>query len=113
VYGAAWNETDDGARLTLLERCWADDATYTDPTASVTGREGLAAHIGQFQAERPGFRLELTSGVDEHGGRLRFAWRMLAPDGAEVLEGLDFGELDGSGRLSRIVGFFGALPGIA
>jgi hypothetical protein len=32
------------------------------------------------------------------------------PQGATVLEGIDVAELDGDGRLHRIVMFFGPLP---
>jgi hypothetical protein len=60
----------------------------------------------------PGNRIELASGVDEHDGLLRFAWQMLGPDGAAALDGMDFGELDGDGRLKQIVGFFGPFPAI-
>jgi hypothetical protein len=37
---------------------------------------------------------------------LRFSWRLIQPDGTAI-EGMDFGELDGDGRIKRIVGFFG------
>ena len=41
--------------------------------------------------------------------RLRFGWAMKRPDGSVELEGMDYAEVDGDGRLTRIVGFFGAL----
>jgi hypothetical protein len=109
-YAQAWLETDPVARRALLERCWAQDGVYCDPIGRATGRDGLAAHIGGFQAQQPGARLEVVSGVDEHDGYVRFAWRLLAPDGSVALEGTDFGELDGDGVLRRIIGFFGPLP---
>jgi hypothetical protein len=109
-YMRAWQEPEPAARRALLEQCWAADGVYSDPMVQVTGRDGLADHIGGFQAAQPGARIELASGVDEHDGQLRFAWRMRAADGAVALEGTDFGELDGEGRLRRIVGFFGPLP---
>ena len=89
-YAAAWRETDAAARRTLLDTCWAED--------------------GSFQAENPGARIDVVSGVDEHDGYLRFAWRMLAADGSVAVEGTDFGEVNGEGTLRRIVGFFGPLP---
>jgi hypothetical protein len=110
AYSAAWNERDDAARRSLLERSWSDDGLYCDPTARAEGRAALVEHIGGFHARLPGHRLELASGVDEHDGLLRFAWRMLGPDGAPALHGVDFGELGADGRLTRIVGFFGPLP---
>jgi hypothetical protein len=109
-YARAWLEPDPAARRALLERCWAVDGVYCDPLGRATGRDGLADHIGGFQAEQPGARLEVVTGVDEHDGWLRFGWHLRAPDGSVALEGTDFGELDGDGVLRRIIGFFGPLP---
>ena len=109
-YARAWLEPDRAARRALLDRCWAVDGVFCDPLGQVTGQDGLADHIGGFQARQPGARIEMVSGVDEHDGYLRFAWRMRAADGSVVLEGTDFGELDGDGVLRRIIGFFGPLP---
>jgi hypothetical protein len=112
AYAAAWNEHDEHARRSLLERSWSDDGVYCDPTGRAEGRTALVEHIGGFHAQRPGHRIELASGVDEHDGLLRFNWRMLGPDGDVLLDGMDFGELDGDGRLRRIVGFFGPFPAV-
>jgi hypothetical protein len=109
LYGTAWQEPDEAARRALLERVWANDGVYVDPTAVVCGREAFVAHMARFQERLPGHSLVQTTVVDEHHGRLRFGWRMLDPDGAAVLDGIDFGVLDEDGRLLRIVGFFGPL----
>ncbi|MGY1638727.1 nuclear transport factor 2 family protein [Geodermatophilus sp. SYSU D00742] len=109
-YAAAWRETDAAAREALLEACWADDGVYCDPQSRAEGRDGLSALIGSFHDTYPGARIDVVSGVDEHDGHPRFAWRMYAADGSVALEGMDFGEVDGEGALRRIVGFFGPLP---
>ncbi len=109
-YCAAWSEPDPARRREILSRAWADDGAYTDPTVHAAGREELVAHIGRALAQYPpGARVERTSSVDAHHGVLRFAWHMVLPDGTALPEGIDFGELAPDGRLSRIVGFFGAL----
>jgi hypothetical protein len=110
TYASAWMETDESARRRALQAAWADDGAYCDPTALVEGREALVKHIGGFHAQMPAHRLVVTSGVDEHHGFLRFTWAIQNSDGALVLEGVDFGELAGDGRLRRIVGFFGSSP---
>jgi hypothetical protein len=109
-YAAAWNAEDEDERRSLLERAWADDGVYCDPTAVIEGRDALVEHIGGFLARMPGARIVATTGVDVHDGYLRFGWRMLDPDGHPALDGMDFGELAPGGRLRRIVGFFGDFP---
>src|SRR3954464_3870890 len=92
AYGAAWNETDEAARRSVLEQAWADDGVYCDPTATIDGRDALVAHIGGFHTMLPGARIETSSGVDEHDGWLRFAWTMISADGTSAMEGFDVGE---------------------
>jgi hypothetical protein len=110
TYASAWLHADESARRRALEAAWADDGAYCDPTALVEGREALVEHIGGFQARMPAHQLAVTSDVEEHHGFLRFAWAIQDGDGNVVLEGIDFGELAGDGRLRRIVGFFGPPP---
>lgn len=110
AYVAAWDEPDGEARRALLERAWADDGVYCDPRVLVEGREALADHIGAVLAGRPGFRIVASSGVEAHHDCVRFGWRLLDPDGAVAVDGVDFGVLGADGRLNRIVGFFGPLP---
>jgi hypothetical protein len=109
-YGSAWNTSDEAERRALLEKAWADDGVYADPMGRAEGRDALVAHIAGFQEQMPGNRIVLTSGVDQHGNVLRFGWEMQGPDGATLMEGVDFGTLAADGRLASITGFFGPLP---
>ena len=118
LYGAAWAEPDEAKRRALLEKAWAEDGIYTDPTAYVEGREALVQHIGGFLAGQnagSGPSIQIDSSVDVHHVKfLRFAWKMVAADGETVLSpGMDYGELDEDGRLKLIVGFFGPFPPVA
>ncbi len=112
AYCEAWNVAGDGERRALLEKSWTDDGAYTDPRTDLVGRNALFAHISRVQAMRPGSRIVMTGGLDAHHDVLRFAWKLVDPQGAAVIEGVDFGELAADGRLRRIVGFFGPLPGV-
>ena len=113
AYAAAWGEPDVAKRRELLEKAWATDGVYIDPTAHVEGREALVQHISGFLKSLPGHRIEATSRTDVHHNQLRFSWRLLKPDGSVLTEGMDFGALDSAGRLTRIVGFFGPFPALA
>lgn len=110
AYGAAWNEADPAARRTILDAVWAADGVYCDPSTVVEGRDALSGHIGGFQEQMAGHAIVTTSGVEEHHGWFRFAWRLTAADGTPVVDGFDVGELDDDGRIRRIVGFFGPFP---
>src|SRR5690349_4806928 len=112
AYIVAWNTPDDSARQFLLEKCWAEDGIYCDPTAFVKGRQALKEHIGGFQNSFAGSRIELRSGLDIHHNKLRFAWTLINREGKTLTEGLDFGELDQDNRLKSITGFFGPLPAL-
>jgi SnoaL-like domain len=109
AYMAAWNETDEKKRRSLLEKAWADDARYTDPMSDAPGRDALVDLIAQFHKQMPGANIIAASAIDEHHGQLRFAWKMIAPDGSTGMEGIDIGRLAGDGRLQSITGFFGPL----
>jgi hypothetical protein len=110
AYVAAWNEQDAAARLKILGGCWADDAVYVDPNVDLRGRAALCDHITKIRAGRPGARIEMMSGIDWHHHVVRFLWRLVRADGSAGDVSIDFGEVDASGRLTKIIGFFGEAP---
>ena len=112
AYAAAWLELAEENRRELLARAWADDGTYTDPMRHLHGRDALNQTIANFQQQRPGNRIVVTSGVDHHHDMVRFGWTWYGADGSTIMEGVDFGELASDGRLRRIVGFFGPLSAL-
>jgi hypothetical protein len=48
--------------------------------------------------------------VDTHHQLYRYAWA-IHQNGKLVLPGFDVAEVDDSGRVTRVLGFFGPLPG--
>lgn len=110
AYLAAWNEPDEAKRAKLIEQCWATDGLYCDPVADGRGRDALAGFIAGMHTQQPGARIDLTGGIQQHHNQIRFAWAFVDKDGKRAIEGIDIGELADDGRLSRIVGFWGAPP---
>jgi hypothetical protein len=106
-YCAAWGELDAARRGRLVQQVWAESGTYTDPSVHLTGSQELVEYIGRVLKKYPGAWIERTSAVDAHHGMVRFTWRLVWADGETLIEGVDFGELSGEGKLSRIVGFSG------
>jgi hypothetical protein len=106
AYGAAWLETDDARRMSLLETAWAPDAVYCDPIDVVEGREALSAHVAATQASLAGGRVAVTSDPVRHHDSAFFRWTMTDAGGAVVLTGFDVVQLDDAGRIARLTGFF-------
>jgi hypothetical protein len=109
-YCTVWSTPSSAQRARLLGEVWAQDGTYSDPTAHANTAEELLAHIESVLARRPGARVVRTSAVDAHHGIARFSWHVVQADGTALPDGLDVAELSPDGRrLQRIVGFFGPL----
>ncbi len=110
TYVRAWHERDEATRRRLLEESWADDGVYTDPGSTIEGREALVQAIAEFHEERPDVHIEVRSRIDSFGNHFRFIWTTVDAAGADLREGIDFGQLDADGRIVLIVGFVGLLP---
>ncbi len=111
-YFKAWNEPDTEKRAALLQSAWTENGTYTDPTAHVEGRDALVAHIGGFLSD-PQFKgasLQQKSEIDFHHHTFRFEWTMNDASGNPIVVGMDYGEFNDDGAITKIVGFFGPFP---
>jgi hypothetical protein len=108
-YLAAWNERDPQRRAELIERVWAPDGRLIDPPLSGEGHAGISDVAAAMHQHYAGHRFERASGVDAHHDHLRFAWRLVGPDGDVAVTGIDIADLAADGRLARVVGFFGEL----
>ncbi|MCZ6639998.1 MAG: nuclear transport factor 2 family protein [Gammaproteobacteria bacterium] len=109
TYFQAWNEPVVDKRDALLKNCWADNAEYTDPGTHAKGRAALSMEIGNFLSNEQlkGFSIVQASNIDVHHRVFRFQWEMRDSDGNAVTPGMDYGEYDDQGRITKIVGFFG------
>src|SRR5262249_32986127 len=110
-YLAAWNEHDADRRRALIGRVWTEDATYVDAHLRGVGHHGIDAMIATAQAQFPGYRLRLASGIESHNGYVRFSWAAGgAPEAPLYLGGTDFGIVAPDGRLKMVAGFVDASP---
>jgi hypothetical protein len=110
AYDAAWNQSDTAKRARLLARALSKDGELVDPSGRYQGHQAVLDRIAGFSDRFPGARVTITSGVDEHHGFARYAWRIDAPGGETILEGVDVVERAEDSRLRRVVMFFGSLP---
>src|SRR6478736_3310603 len=80
-YMEAWNSTDAGRRLELLQTVFTDGSKFIDPFVEADGAQGVADFIGGMQAQFPDHALTRTTVVDLHHDLARFEWAGTAPDG--------------------------------
>ena len=109
TYMLAWNTAERDVRRCLLSAVWSERGRYVDPSADVTGVDALVDHIGGYLRQFPGTRLEPTSPVVTHHDVVHFTWRVVAGT-KTMLEGKDFGRIDGDGKFLLIAGFFPTAP---
>ena len=111
-YFAAWNETDAGERERLLRRSVSDGAELVDPLGRWQGVAGIADRIAAYHESAPATKVVPGSGVDAHNDVERYAWRIVDPQGNELMDGLDVTTRDSAGHLHRITMFHGPLPSL-
>jgi SnoaL-like domain len=109
TYFAMWREPDAAARRSLVEQAFIAEGRHVDPHADARGHDEVDAMIAGVHAAYPGFAIERTSGIDQHGDQLRYAWRLDLADGSTLVAGIDVAELAPDGRLARVAGFWGDL----
>jgi len=110
-YLETWNKTDKDARRKRIEAIFSDDCRYTDPMASVSGKDGIDGFIGAVQQQFAGVVFVLAGRVDAHHDVARFTWHAMAPGVTEpVAIGFDVMVTD-EGRIKEVVGFLDKAPG--
>jgi len=116
AYASAWALNGEEAIRQALDDCWTDASTYVSPlTDVVRGLAGLTNLILDFPVMFPGASMGATGRPDIHHDAACVPWRMrstapirtLGRDFGLCLDGVDFVEFDGTGRIHRITAFFG------
>ena len=102
-WAAAWNETDEGARMATLHRCCADDVTFRDEWTALSGVEVLSMHIGNCHRYMPGYSLEHTGDIRICRGEALVGWRTTGP--GDPVEGFNCIRADPDGTIRRVTGF--------
>lgn len=104
---AAYCDPDAARRQATVARVWANDGHLLDPPFDGRGPAEIAAMTDAVLAHYPDHTFARTTAVDAHHAFARYGWALTAPDGAAAVTGTDFVEVDPTGRITRIVGFFG------
>ena len=105
-YCAAWSMADPTERTLAVAEVWAEKGEYLDSQpVHVVGRDALNSEIVKFQKQFPGAQFRCDA-VRAHHDFVGYTWSMVMSDGTKRFQGMDFGEIDSTGRLTRVVSFF-------
>ena len=106
---AAWNERDPKRVRAHLDRALSPDVVFIDPSIVTRGIDEFEANVHEVHGRLPDADYRRASGVDHHHDIVRYHWE-IRRDGELLLPGFDVTELDGEGRVLRVLGFFGPMP---
>lgn len=103
AYIAIWNEQDADSRRASIAQVWAEDAHFTDPTQSATGRDELDALVAGFHQTFPGHACVLSS-EGRHDNVFR--WHLVSPSGETMVVGEDTMVINADGLIQTVTGIF-------
>lgn len=105
---AAWSDADESRRRATLAEVATPDLTFRDQYSCTAGLDDLDPHLAAAQRFMPGLTLRREGDVAHCQGTAVARWVATGPDGSPRGRGIDVFELAPDGRLSRVVGLWGA-----
>jgi hypothetical protein len=106
---AIWNEPDAEKIRGHIEAALSEEVLFIDPDNHVVGHAAFEAMVKTFRERLPEAVCSRSSAVDAHHGLHRYHWEIHQGE-QRLIEGFDVAEIDASGKVCRIEGFFGAIP---
>lgn len=105
---AAWGKTDAGGRARLVALATGDSFYYADPHTPevIASTDGFLEFVTEFATRMPGASAAVIGPVDLHHRHARANVRFDF-GGGNAMVGQYFADLDGAGKITRIVGFVG------
>lgn len=106
---AAWTMTEDEGRDAQIVSAFGASAYYADPRTDtpLTETGTICAYVAQFLPMcPPGATVEVADPVDEKNGHARATVHFVMSEDMRQT-GQYFADLDGDGKILRLVGFVG------
>lgn len=105
AYENAWSEPDSLKRLEQIKTFWAENGEYHDGAAKVKGPKGLNDMIQKFRKDFPN-SIASSNPLLSFENYRTWSWRIINTEKNLFLEGRDFMELDKSGKIINLIGFW-------
>lgn len=105
---AIWNSDDPDEVRRLTQENLETNVHFVDPNYNIIGQNAFIDMVFAVQSKIPGAVYSRASRVDSHHNHYRYHWAIHMGDEL-IMPGFDVTEVNDSGKIVKITGFFGRL----
>ena len=105
---AVWNSESEPRQKELIEEALEHNLHFVDPRHNIIGHDAFLKMVRATQKEVPGAVYARSSDVGFQNNFCRYHWWIHINDEC-VMTGFDTVEVNDSGKILKVVGFFGEL----
>lgn len=105
---AVWNTTNADEKRRLVEAALEHNVHFADPNHNIIGREPFLKMVDEVQARIPGAVYSRSSDIGFQNNFCRYHWEIRLK-GQLIVSGFDVTEVNDTGKIVKIIGFFGEL----
>lgn len=105
---AVWNASSEDEKTKLVAAALEHNVHFVDPNHNIIGREAFLDMVKSVQQRIPGAVYSRTSRVDVQNNFCRYHWAIHVR-GHRLMTGFDVTEVNDSGKIVKVIGFFGEL----
>lgn len=105
---SVWNTTDAEEKASLVQTALEHNVHFVDPNHNIIGRSAFLKMVDEVQTKAPGAIYSRASKLDVQNNFYRYHWSVHL-NGKLIMPGFDVTEVNDTGKIVKVIGFFGAL----
>jgi hypothetical protein len=105
---AVWNTIDEAEKRQLVDDALEHNVHFVDPNHNIIGRDAFLNMVEEVQGQVPGAVYSRASEIDVQNNMCRYHWSVHL-NGELLLPGFDVTEISDTGKVLKVIGFFGLL----
>ena len=102
---AVWNTSDAAEQRALVDAAMEHNVHFVDPNHNIIGRDAFLNMAALVQSQIPGAVYSRASTVDMQNNFCRYHWAIHMNDKL-LMAGFDVTEVNDSGKIVKVIGFF-------
>ncbi len=105
---AVWNTSDEAEKRSLTEAALEHNVHFVDPNHNIIGRDAFLAMVNTVQEQIPGAVYSRASEIGFQNNHCRYHWA-IHMNNELLMPGFDVTEVNDTGKIVKVIGFFGEL----